>query len=102
LRYIFPRRIAGDARVEDAQLRESFLKLRAELDKLGPLDEAVRARLTGLLADLERRLADPAAGEDDDGLIANVRESVEQFEVEHPRTTAILNDIMLALSNMGI
>jgi seryl-tRNA synthetase len=92
----------GDRRVEDAQLRDAFLKLREELEKLGPQDEAARARLNGLLVDIERRLADPEAGADDDSLIANIKDSVEQFEVEHPRATAILNDIMLALSNMGI
>lgn len=88
--------------MDNTQLREAFGKLRDELDKLGPQDEAARSRLNGLLADIERRLDNPDAGEDDDGLIASIKESVEQFEVQHPRTTAILNDIMLALSNMGI
>lgn len=88
--------------MDDAQLRDSFVKLRAELDKLGPQDEAVRARLNGLLADIERRVSDAEDGKDDDSLAADVREAIEKFEVEHPRATAILNDIMLALSNMGI
>jgi len=84
--------------VEDAQLRETLQRLRAEIEQLGPEDAAAQARLSGLVSDIERRLE----GEDDDGLIGNIKESVEQFEVEHPRATAILNDIMHALSNMGI
>ena len=84
--------------MEDAQLRETLQRLREEIEKLGPQDQAAQARLSSLMADIERRLD----GQDDDGLIDNIKESVEQFEVKHPRATAILNDIMLALSNMGI
>ncbi|MDX2276740.1 MAG: DUF4404 family protein [Hyphomonadaceae bacterium] len=84
--------------MEDAQLRETLQRLRAEIEQLGPEDAAVQARLNLLVADVERRLE----GADDDGLIDNIKESVEQFEVKHPRATAILNDVMLALSNMGI
>ncbi|MGH8544177.1 MAG: DUF4404 family protein, partial [Gammaproteobacteria bacterium] len=35
-------------------------------------------------------------------LVANVQGAIRHFEVEHPRATAILNDIMVALSNIGI
>ncbi|MGH8521008.1 MAG: DUF4404 family protein [Gammaproteobacteria bacterium] len=35
-------------------------------------------------------------------LIANVQGAIRHFEVEHPRATAILNDIMVALTNIGI
>ncbi|NIT59402.1 MAG: DUF4404 family protein, partial [Aliifodinibius sp.] len=31
-----------------------------------------------------------------------LKEAINRFETEHPRTTAILNDIMVTLSNMGI
>lgn len=88
--------------MDNAHLREAFGRLRAELDSLGPQDEAARARLNGLMADIERRLDNPDAEGDDEGLIASIKDSVEHFETAHPRTTAILNDIMLALSNMGI
>ena len=36
------------------------------------------------------------------GLMQNLRDAVSHFETEHPRATAILNDIMVTLSNMGI
>jgi hypothetical protein len=31
-----------------------------------------------------------------------MKEAISQFEVEHPRITGILNDLMVALSNLGI
>ena len=31
-----------------------------------------------------------------------LRETVERFEIEHPRATGILNDIMVMLGSMGI
>jgi hypothetical protein len=35
-------------------------------------------------------------------LLQDLRQSISQFEVSHPRTTAILNQIMVTLGNMGI
>lgn len=88
--------------MEDAQVRDALLKLRAEIEKLGPQDAAAQARLSALVADMERRLAAPEGAEAHEGLIGDVRDAVEEFEAQHPRATAILNDIMMALSNMGI
>ena len=31
-----------------------------------------------------------------------LRDAIERFEVEHPRATGVVNDIMVVLSNMGI
>jgi hypothetical protein len=53
------------------------------------------------VANLETRLK--VSGEEShDTLVNNVQESIRQLEVEHPRTTGVLNHIMVALSNMGI
>jgi len=35
-------------------------------------------------------------------LEGSVTELIEQFEVEHPRITGVLNDLMVTLSGMGI
>ena len=60
-----------------------------------------RDRLNTLVANLETRLK--VSGEEShDTLVNNVQESIRQLEVEHPRTTGVLNYIMVALSNMGI
>jgi len=83
-------------------LRDLIGQLRTEIDQLPPADEAARARLTQLIADLETRLSESAEAADHDNLVGSVQESIRQLEVEHPRTTGVLNHIMMTLSNMGI
>lgn len=88
--------------MQDAELRRQVVKLRVEIDRLDPRDDAGSARLHRLLSDIERQLSRPEDSEHHATLIADVRAAIQHFEVEHPRTTAILNQIMMALSNMGI
>lgn len=83
-------------------LRDLIGQLRVEIDQLPPADEAARDRLTQLIADLEARLGESAEAADHDSLVGSVQESIRQLEVEHPRTTGVLNHIMMTLSNMGI
>ncbi|MBR02041.1 MAG: DUF4404 family protein [Arenicellales bacterium] len=83
-------------------LRDLIGQLRTEIDQLPPADEAARDRLTQLIADLETRLSESAEAADHDSLVSSVQESIRQLEVEHPRTTGVLNHIMMTLSNMGI
>ena len=53
--------------------------------------------------DLEKLRNENTGGEvQDEGVLTSVREAIEHFETDHPRATAILNDIMVTLSNMGI
>lgn len=84
------------------ELQESLERLRVELEQLEEGDHRSRERLTALVADIERKLSDPHDAEHHDNLLANVKAAVEHFEVEHPRTTGILNHIMVTLANMGI
>lgn len=35
-------------------------------------------------------------------VIIRIEQTVKQFEVQHPRATAILNELMVILSNIGI
>lgn len=86
----------------DQELREGLDRLRAERDRLPADDHENRERLDALIAQIEDRLAHPDDRERHHTLIERVRETVEEFEVEHPRATAILNDIMVTLANMGI
>ncbi|BCX89272.1 hypothetical protein MIN45_P1644 [Methylomarinovum tepidoasis] len=82
------------------RLSEGLARLRAELENL-EADEATRQRLEDLALRVERQLAE-GGEESHHGLLAELEEELLRFEVEHPRLTAILNDIMVALANMGI
>ncbi len=83
------------------KLREDLDKLRAEIDNISADDYKSKEKLNQLIAELESRL-DPSDEGDNQGITQNIKEAINQFESEHPRATAILNDIMVTLSNMGI
>ena len=83
------------------KISASIDSLRAEIESLNVEDCAAKVRLEGLVAELESQLEEPAnAGAA--GLDESVKELIEHFEVEHPRITGILNDLMVTLSGMGI
>jgi hypothetical protein len=84
------------------QLEHALERLRHELDDLDEDAVEVDERLRELIDDVEGRLDALERGDDDDSLVGTVTHFIEQFEVEHPRVTNILNDIMVTLSNMGI
>jgi uncharacterized protein involved in exopolysaccharide biosynthesis len=72
-----------------ARLREEL----AVLEKRG----VEAPQLQALVDDIERQVA-----ADDTTVTGELKRRVEAFEVEHPRVTAILNDVMVTLSNLGI
>ena len=86
----------------DEKLRESIEALRAELDRLEAGETQSKERLDALIAGLEAHLEGPSDEERHHTLVGDIRESISHFEVSHPGTTAILNNIMVTLGNMGI
>ena len=88
--------------MEREDLQESLEGLRSEIRKLGEDDEPIKSRMRGLVADLERQLDEDEDYDEPEHLIESARDYIEQFEVEHPRLTGMLNRVMVALSNLGI
>ena len=86
----------------DDRLRQSLSELRSELERLEAEEAQVRERLDALIAGVEMHLDQPADSARQQSLVEDVRQSISQLEVSHPRTTAILNEIMVTLGNMGI
>jgi hypothetical protein len=84
------------------KLRNDLERLRIELSVLAHDDFATRDRLNSIINGIERRIREPDDASDHHGLVASIRDAIRHFETEHPRATAILNDIMVTLSNMGI
>ena len=87
--------------MSEDKLRQELERLRAEAANLAEDDTAGRERLNRVIEQLEKRLAEDQEN-DDETLFDQLQESISHFETEHPRATAILNDIMVTLSNMGI
>jgi len=87
--------------MNNESLKNDLERLRAEVNQVAKSDPGTRQRFNSLINDLEKRM-DAPTGEEDHGLIEKIREEIAHFETGHPRATAILNDIMVTLSNMGI
>lgn len=84
------------------ELRAAIDRLQRELDALSNLDHASRQRLLALIELMRGAADDEAATTSHEGGIEAIRDAIDEFEVTHPRTTAILNDILVMLGNMGI
>lgn len=85
----------------EQRIQQNLEKLRAELDKIGDTDAQVSERINRLINEIEQGFVE-VQNFGGHKLMDNITETITQFEAEHPRTTAILNDIMVTLSNMGI
>jgi ABC-type lipoprotein export system ATPase subunit len=80
-----------------ADLETLLAQLHNEIDAIVPSERQQRLRV--LIGDLEHELAQTDPPRE---LSHGLRQRLATFEVEHPRVTAILNDIMVTLSNLGI
>ena len=86
----------------DAELKDGLKKLRAEVNDVTSENAEAKDKLNTLINDIEKKLAEPDDTIHHNNLIQDIKDTISQFESEHPRATAILNDIMVSLSNMGI
>lgn len=88
--------------MNEKNLHEELDRLRSEIDEVAKHDTAAKERMTELVNEVEKGMDESSDREIDDNLRESIREAITQFETDHPRATAILNDIMVTLSNMGI
>lgn len=85
----------------DKKLQDTLAQLRAEIEKLDSVNESDKERLESLITKI-RNTANPDDAETGDDLQDVITENITKFEASHPRLTAIMNDIAVTLSNMGI
>jgi seryl-tRNA synthetase len=85
----------------EKEVSEALFNLRSEIERIEGRSPELKAKLEGLLDELEDNLE---ATEDENHLhlVEDMKEAISQFEVEHPRLTGIVNELMVALSNLGI
>lgn len=88
--------------MSENKLRDDIDKLRDEIRTLHTEENISKEKLERLLQEIESGLDTETHNKEQSELLAGLKESVEHFEAEHPRATAIINDIMVTLSNMGI
>ena len=74
-------------------------QLRTEIEQQASLPDSDKQRMGKLVEDIEQGLNEDNIS---DELNNKLADTVTEFEATHPRLTAIINDIMITLSNMGI
>jgi hypothetical protein len=86
------------------ELQALLQTLRSEIDAAHLKDAQEHGRLSAMLAEIEGQLlsATPGGGVPDEGVIDGLKLAVDKFEVEHPRFAGLLNQLITALSAMGI
>lgn len=92
----------GHHTMHDNNLQEELEKLRSEVNEAANANDDLTRKLNLLISDIEKKIDDPEDDGDHSDLMQAIKSNINQFESEHPRATAILNDIMVTLSNMGI
>jgi seryl-tRNA synthetase len=85
----------------EKEISEALFNLRREIEGISEDSPEVKAKLESLLNELENKL-ESTEDENHLHLMEDMKEVITQFEVEHPRATGILNELMIALGNMGI
>lgn len=78
------------------KLKQNLEELKSELKTLNSEDP----KLQKLATDIDDALAETP--EVSESLVQTLQHTAEEFEVNHPQLTAIINNVMTSLSNIGI
>jgi hypothetical protein len=84
-----------------SKLKQSLHRLQTEIADLKSISSAEKKELEGILHSIRQTL-DSDENADSSNLQENLNSAIVRLEAAHPRLTAVLNDIMVTLGNMGI
>lgn len=90
--------------MSDQDLKSVLERARKEIEQTRDADERGKELLRGLQRDI-RHLWEESEGRSDQLLSSekrNLEDAIRHFEVTHPALTAILGELLQALSNAGI
>jgi hypothetical protein len=89
--------------MNDQDLRELLEKLHNELERTEAMDEKGNEMLRHLDTDIQNLLKRSGAkAETDESMLERLQDTIDHFEVTHPRLTTIVSEMMTILSNAGI
>ncbi len=90
--------------MDEEQLRETLIKLRAELQHAASVNESERELLNSLMHDVQELLARSAhhPSQGDRSLSQRLETAIQRLEASHPNLTAAMGRVVDALSQMGI
>ena len=81
------------------ELQRSLSELKEEIENVA--NPTTREHLEGLVGELEVHLDDTPETREQ-SILGSLTGLIDQLEVEHPKLTNTLNQMMVSLSNMGI
>ena len=82
---------------------EALAVLRAELADAEGMSPEARASLGQVSDDIQQLLDErTAAGVEDEDAASALKDSLLEFEAEHPQLTGAINQVAAALANLGI
>ena len=84
-------------------LHAKLEELRTQLASVSALDEKTHAQLRSLVEDIEHAIETEGEEENSgESLSGQAEDLVLKFEAEHPQLTSALNQVAIALANLGI
>jgi hypothetical protein len=86
----------------DVHARRSIERLRHDLRQLDQANQDMRRDIELLIASIESHLDLPGQPPAPTALLESVKAKIRQFEVEHPRLIASLEQLLGTLSSSGI
>lgn len=84
----------------EQKINDALGELRKEGEQLDNPEQ--KELLESLLENIEQNVDYSGTVDEHQDLVEDVKDAITHFEVEHPRITGILNEIIMALGNMGI
>ncbi len=86
----------------EKSLHESVQGLRSEMNRIGEGKDKKKEQIRELITDLENHMQNPHDQQHSQKIVDSLPGLISEFEMEHPRLTTILNDILVILSNAGL
>ena len=86
----------------EKQLKDSVAELHAEIGQMDNVDDHAQEKLDKLVTYSQLKLEHPDDPEHHQRLAEHLSETTSHFEVTHPKLTAIMNQVMMTLSNTGM
>jgi hypothetical protein len=87
--------------MNDLKIRELLQQLHEELERADAVDEKGRALLREVSADINN-LLDRSGEPTDESMLKRIQETIDHLEIEHPKLTMALSEMMNILNNAGI
>lgn len=83
------------------KIHELLKQLQEELHQINPQDEKGRELLENITTEINSLLQQTDA-ERDESILGRLQDTIDHFNIEHPKLTMALSEIMSILSNAGI